>query len=303
MTTPRGDDVSGVLNIDKPKGLTSYAVVSRLRRGLKQRRVGHAGTLDPLATGVLVVCLGKAVRLTEYAAESAKVYQATVRFGLTTTTWDLEGEVVERRAYDGLSLEAIQQALPGFVGRISQVPPMYSALKRDGQPLYRLARRGITVEREARLVEVQGIEVLSWQPPDLVLRIACSKGTYIRSLAHDLGQALGVGAVLADLVRLAVGNLRLEDAVSFKALLDEGHDGSWKWHLLPMRAALGEMPGVQVDDETARRISFGQPVSLDLAGDAMLSYAYDEGERLLAVLKRDPESGLWRPQKVLNESS
>jgi len=303
MTTLRDDDVSGVLNIDKPKGLTSYAVVSRLRRGLKQRRVGHAGTLDPLATGVLVVCLGRAVRLTEYVAENAKAYRATIRFGLTTTTWDLEGEVVERRAYDRLSLETIQQALPGFIGRIAQVPPMYSALKRGGQPLYRLARRGITVEREARLVEVQGIEVLSWQPPDLVLRIACSKGTYIRSLAHDLGQALGVGAVLADLARLAVGNLRLEEAISLEALLSEGHDGSWKRHLLPMRVALGEMPGVQVDEETARRISFGQSVSLDLAGDAMLSYAYDEGERLLAILKRDPESGLWWPQKVLNESN
>jgi len=301
--TLRDGDVSGVLNIDKPKGLTSYAVVSRLRRVLKQRRVGHAGTLDPLATGVLVVCLGQAVRLTEYAAESAKAYRATIRFGLTTTTWDLEGAVVERRTYDGLSLESIQRALPGFIGRIAQVPPMYSALKRDGQPLYRLARRGITVEREARLVEVQGIELLSWQPPDLVLRIVCSKGTYIRSLAHDLGQTLGVGAVLADLVRLAVGNLRLEEAISLEALLSERSDGSWKRHLLPMRAALGEMPGVQVDEETARRISFGQSVSLDLAGDVMLSYAYDEGERLFAILKPDPQSGLWRPQKVLNESS
>jgi len=299
MTTPRDGDASGILNIDKPKGPTSYDVVSRVRRALRQRRVGHAGTLDPLATGVLVVCLGQAVRLMEYVADSFKSYRATIRFGLITDTWDMEGEVIERRPYDGLSLEAIQQVLPAFTGRIEQVPPMYSALKRDGRPLYRLARRGITVERSPRSVEVYEIKVIEWLPPDLVLQIACSKGTYIRSLAHDLGQALGTGAILAELARLAVGGFRLEEAISLEALLSEGASDAWKRHLLPMRAALGHMPGVRVDGETARRISFGQPVPLEQGEGPELCYAYDDGEQLLAILKRDRESGLWRPQKVL----
>jgi len=293
------NDVSGILNIDKPRGLTSHDVVSQVRRALGQRHVGHAGTLDPLATGVLVVCLGRAVRLTEYIADAPKSYRATIRFGLTTDTWDLEGQVIRTRPCDGLSLETIHEALPAFIGRITQVPPMYSALKRGGQPLYRLARQGIVVERSPRTVEVQEIRVLEWLPPDLVVQIVCSKGTYVRSLAHDLGEALGVGAVLAELTRLAVGDFRLEQAVSLEALLNKRADGSWKQYLLPMRAALGRMPGVRVDSQTARRISFGQPVSLNQGIDSELCYAYDEAEQFLAILRRDRESGLWQPQKVL----
>lgn len=292
-------DVSGILNIDKPKGLTSHEVVRRVRRALRQQRVGHAGTLDPLATGVLVVCLGRAVRLTEYIADSLKTYKATIRFGLTTDTWDLEGQVIQSRPYDGLTLDTIREALPAFTGQITQLPPMYSALKRDGQPLYRLARQGIIVERSPRLVEIREIEVIEWLPPDLVVRIVCSKGTYIRSLAHDLGEALGIGATLAELTRLAVGDFRLEEAIPLEALLAMSADDTWRQHLLPMRAALGHMPGVRVDGERARRIRFGQPVSLEYDGDHELCYAYDETEQFLAILRRDHRSGLWQPQKVL----
>ncbi|MCD6519847.1 MAG: tRNA pseudouridine(55) synthase TruB, partial [Anaerolineae bacterium] len=189
MSGAKGGMVSGILNIDKPKGLTSHDVVDRVRRLAKQRRVGHAGTLDPLATGVLILCLGGATRIVEYLSESPKAYRATIRFGLVTDTWDLEGKVIEEREWQGLSLAEIQQVLSQFQGTIEQVPPMYSALKHQGKPLYKLARQGITVARKPRRVEIYRLSILDWRPPELVLEVECSKGTYIRSLAYELGQA------------------------------------------------------------------------------------------------------------------
>jgi tRNA pseudouridine55 synthase len=176
---------------------------------------------------------------------------------------------------------------------------MYSALKRDGQPLYRLARRGITVERTPRIVEVHDIRIVGWQPPDLVVQIECSKGTYVRSLAYDLGQALGVGAILADLARLAVGSFRLEEAVSLEALIAAGANDAWKCHLRPMRAALGDMPGVEVDGDTARQITFGRAVALDPKGATQRCYAYDSEDTVLAIMRRSGEGDLWQPEKVL----
>jgi len=298
----------GILNIDKPRGLTSHDVVDRVRGLCRQRRVGHAGTLDPLATGVLVVCLGRAARLTEYIVHGTKSYRATIRFGIVTDTWDAEGQVVETRDCGGLSLPAIESALAGFEGTIEQVPPMYSALKRDGQPLYHLARQGITVARKPRLVEIRSLRTVSWACPQLILEIECSRGTYIRSLAHDLGQALGVGAHLSGLTRLAVGVFRLEDAVSLRALLDEGSNDRWTRHLLPMASAVGHLPGVNVDLATAERICHGRGVQLSAPEDAQVCCAYAgwaaSGERhLLAVLRRDREAGLWRPRKVLASPS
>lgn len=296
---------AGILNIDKPAGLTSHDVVARVRRLALGSRVGHAGTLDPMATGVLVVCIGRATRLIEYVADAAKRYRATIRFGVTTTTWDAEGEVEERRPIGGLALDAIEAALSRFVGAIEQVPPMYSALKRDGQPLYRLARRGITVEREARRVEVYAIEVEGWERPDLTVRVHCSKGTYVRALAHDLGEVLGVGAHLAALTRTAVGAFTLEDAVELERLLAERESGGWREHLLDPSVAVRGLPRAVVDDDAARRISHGQAVPLDVAkctsfrGDGSEAAAFDSRGRLLAVVRRDPQSGLWRPHKVL----
>jgi tRNA pseudouridine55 synthase len=290
---------AGILNIDKPAGLTSHDVVARVRRLALGSRVGHAGTLDPMATGVLVVCIGRATRLIEYVADAAKRYRATIRFGVTTTTWDAEGEVEERRPIGGLALDAIEAALSRFVGAIEQVPPMYSALKRDGQPLYRLARRGITVEREARRIEVYAIEVEGWERPDLTVRVHCSKGTYVRALAHDLGEVLGVGAHLAALTRTAVGAFTLEDAVELERLLAERESGGWREHLLDPSVAVRGLPRAVVDDDAARRISHGQAVPLDVTDDGREAAAFDSRGRLLAVVRRDPQSGLWRPHKVL----
>ncbi len=288
----------GVLNIDKPKGLTSHDVVARVRKVADLRRVGHAGTLDPLARGVLVVCLGKATRLIEYLMDTHKSYVATVEFGTVTDTWDAEGEVMERRGVEGLSLSRIEEALKLFRGRIEQTPPMYSALKHKGEPLYRLARKGIKVDREARSVEIRRLEVREWNPPHLVIEVECSKGTYIRSLAHDLGRAVGTGAYLSDLTRIAVGPFFLEQAVSLCELTKKGQKG-WQDHLLSVYEAFEHMPSVIVDKETKKRIGYGQAVTLSSAPEERIVFAYDSRRRIVAVLESDADDPLWRPRKVL----
>jgi tRNA pseudouridine55 synthase len=257
---PAGEEM-GILNINKPAAVTSHNVVARVRRVVNMRRVGHAGTLDPMATGVLVVCLGRATRVAEYVAETPKTYLATIHFGVVTETWDTEGQVLERHDVGDLSLTAIEGVLPEFRGRIEQVPPAYSALKRDGQPLYRLARRGIAVHLAAREVEILQLDVMAWRPPELEIKVSCTKGTYMRSLAYDLGRRLGVGAHLSALVRLAVGSFRIEDAVDLEALEREA-PGLWTRHVAPLREALAHLPGVTVDQDTARRLSLGQAVAL-----------------------------------------
>ena len=300
--SPRDGHDVGILNIDKPPDLTSHDVVAQVRRICEQKRVGHAGTLDPMATGVLVVCLGEATRLVEYLADSRKSYQSKIRFGITTDSFDAKGRVVQKRDWSDLSLQLIERALAGFTGRIQQVPPMYSALKHQGQPLYRLARRGITVERKPRTVEIYAIKIMDWQPPDLTLRVDCSKGTYVRVLAHDLGQAVGPGAHLFGLTRLAVGQFRLEEAVSLDMLLNERESGFWRRHLLPIHDVLGHLPGVTVDEDTATHIRFGQAVSLSPPENTQICCAYDGQHRLIAILKPDDKSDLWRPHKVLTST-
>lgn len=302
------ESVAGVLNIGKPAGWTSHDVVARLRRITGVRRVGHAGTLDPMATGVLVVCVGRATRVVEYLAEETKDYRATIRFGQITDTWDAEGQVVAERDASGLTRDAVEGALESFRGTIQQVPPMYSALKRAGRPLYRLAREGITVERPPRQVTIHHLQLAEWHPaeqdgtPVAVLEVRCSKGTYIRSLAHDLGQALGPGGHLTGLVRTAVGSLTVRDAVS----LDRLAEGDWREHLLPLKQALAHMPDVTLNDDQVRRVVCGQALDiaeLDAVADKPQGAeicAYDGVDRLIAVLRRD--RNYWRPHKVLADS-
>lgn len=293
-------EVSGILNVDKPQGVSSHDVVAAVRRIAGQHRVGHAGTLDPLATGVLLVCLGKATRLTEYLAEGTKVYLATIRFGATTDTYDADGAVLATADARGLTLEILQAALMDFRGEVSQVPPMYSALKSRGQPLYRLARRGITVERVPRVVRVDSLTVIGWQSPDLTVRVVCSKGTYVRCLAHDLGQTVGVGAHLLALSREAVGHFVLADAVPMAALEIDATDGRWRRFLVPMTAALQGMACVSVGGEQKKRIRCGEAVSLDEQLCVAEACALDECGDLLAILRRDSTGGLWRPHKVFS---
>jgi tRNA pseudouridine55 synthase len=207
----------GLLVINKPIGLTSHDVVNKVRWLSGIRRVGHAGTLDPLASGVLLLAVGRATRLIEYLVGRSKRYQAVVRLGQETDTYDREGEVVAERPVQ-VTDSQLEAALERFRGPIEQVPPMFSAVKQGGQPLYRLARRGQAVERPARAITIYELSLLDWRPPEIELLIHCSSGTYIRSLAHDLGQVLGCGGHLATLRRLAVGDFTLDQAVPLPVL-------------------------------------------------------------------------------------
>ncbi len=212
--------MDGFLNLNKPAGFTSHDCVARVRRILKTKKVGHGGTLDPLATGVLPIAIGKATRLLPYLPND-KSYRAVIRFGIKTTTDDLEGEVVENLGAPDLQLAAIEQTLPSFIGEITQIPPIYSAIQVNGQRLYKLARAGETVEVPARIVQIQSISILQWQPgefPELTVDIGCGSGTYIRSIARDLGMAVGTVATLANLVRTKSCNLELAHSISLTDL-------------------------------------------------------------------------------------
>lgn len=284
--------MDGILNLDKPQGLTSHDVVARVRAVARQRRVGHAGTLDPLATGVLVVCLGRATRLAEYLTASPKQYRACVRLGIATDSYDAAGQVVAERPVTA-SREQVEAALERFRGTILQVPPMVSALKRDGKRLYELARQGVEVERAARPVEISDLKLVSWTPPDLVLEVTCSPGTYIRSLAHDLGQVLGCGAHVTSLVRLASGDFRLEDALPLADLPERLASA-----LLPLDAGLGRYPALHLDEAAAHVVRSGRALPAEGAA-AGLARAYGPDGALLAIVAYLPERQVWQPRKVL----
>lgn len=251
--------MDGIFNIDKPPGMTSHDVVARVRRLARQKRVGHAGTLDPAASGVLPILVGQATRVAEYLSESGKAYRATIRFGAVTDTYDAEGAVL-RIAPVSLSRDDIAAALPFFVGRQMQVPPLYSAIKRQGQPLYKLARAGASVELEPRPVEIYSLAIVEWQSPDLVLDVECSKGTYIRSLAFDLGERLGPGAHLAGLVRTRSGPFTLAASLTLEALERALADGTWADHLYAPDEALLEYHAAILEATSEARVRNGQPL-------------------------------------------
>jgi tRNA pseudouridine55 synthase len=296
----QGGQISGLLNIDKPKGLTSHDVVGRVRRLSGQRKVGHTGTLDPLATGVLLVCLGQATRLIEYAVPHQKRYRATIRFGLTTDTLDAEGTVLSQTDISNLTESRLREVLPGFKGEIQQVPPIFSALKQGGQPLYKRARAGEAVTVEARTVTIYDLQWLSWQPPDLSLEVTCSAGTYIRALARDIGEAVGSGAHLADLVRTANGEWLLEQAVAL-AQLESGT--GWQKYLYPSDQLVAHLPQIMLEETQAKAVEQGRSLKLNVAGAGLseggLLRAYTPTGEFLAILKLvQAHENLWHPQKV-----
>jgi tRNA pseudouridine55 synthase len=292
----------GILNLDKPQGPTSHDVIDRVRKLTGIRRVGHAGTLDPMATGVLLVCIGKATRVSEYLMAGQKVYQARVRLGIATDTYDAEGQVVASVDPVEVGRAEVETALARFRGTIEQVPPMYSALKREGKPLHELARQGVEVKREPRQIVISRLELIEWEPPECGLEVTCSPGTYVRALAHDLGQALGCGAHLAGLARLASGEFRLEDAVALDTFARAAAEGRWPDLLHPIDAALAHFPALHLDADAARRLRSGQAITL------LQPSPSGEGERLvrvygpdgsfLALAAFDPATGTWRPHKV-----
>ncbi|HVW21205.1 MAG TPA: tRNA pseudouridine(55) synthase TruB [Opitutaceae bacterium] len=211
-------ELEGVLLVDKPTDHTSHDVVARLRGKLRTKRVGHAGTLDPMATGLLVILIGKATRLSQYLTGMDKEYEGTVELGKITNTQDAEGEVMETRPVPALTREQVQAVMRGFLGDQYQTPPMFSAVKIDGVPLYKMARKGEEVEREPRFIRVAGWELTAFALPRFDFRMQCSKGTYVRTLAHDLGEKLGCGGHLAALRRTATGAFRIEQALTMEQI-------------------------------------------------------------------------------------
>lgn len=293
--------MDGILNIDKPRGMTSFAVVAAVRRLSSERRVGHSGTLDPEATGVLPVFCGRATRVIEFLADTTKTYRAGIELGVATDSYDAAGRVVARGDASRIRREDLAAALEPFRGLIEQTPPMFSAVKHQGQPLYRLARAGITVERRRREVEVSRLELIDWRPPLATVEIDCSKGTYIRALANDLGEALGCGAMLSSLVRLRCGQFALEDAAPFDGLALAFEEDGWQALLRSADSVLGHWPAVQVGEELAAAVRNGQLVDVGQPiGEATGGYcrAYAADGSLLAVLRFEPEAGLWHPDKV-----
>lgn len=292
-------DLRGILLLDKPTGPTSHDMIYAVRRGTGQRRVGHAGTLDPLATGLLIICLGSATRLSEYLAAKDKRYVARLRLGQTTTTYDAQGKVVaESLALPGRA--AVEAELAALRGPGYQVPPAYSAIKLGGQKAYELARRGQPVTLEARPVEFYALELTAWEPPECVLAVHCSAGTYIRSLAHDLGQRLGCGAHLTALRRTASGQATLAEAVPLPVLQAAFGAGDWKRYLRPADSAVADWPAVRLSAEEAARVMRGQAVPT-APGAAGYGRAYDPAGEFIAVLSADPAAAQWRPEKVFVE--
>jgi len=291
----------GLILLDKPSGPTSHDMVYAVRRGSGEKRVGHAGTLDPLATGLLVMCLGPATRLSEYLAGKDKHYRACVRLGQATTTYDAQGEVTSTSSVLP-DLPAVEAALASFRGPQQQVPPAFSAIKRGGQKAYDLARRGETVVLEPRAVVFESLTVVDWQPPDVWVEVHCSAGTYVRSLAHDLGQRLGCGAHLAALRRTASGSLQVMQAVTLEALQTAFAQHDWHRYLLPADTALADWPAVRLSGEAAARVQQGQAVrsepGTDLPAGAALARAYNPAGEFFAVLRADAAAGVWRPDKV-----
>lgn len=297
--------VDGILNINKPWGRTSFSIVSLVKRLSGVKRVGHAGTLDPAATGVLPVCLGQGRRVVSFLHDAAKVYKAQVEFGVTTDSYDATGNITATGDPTGISRKQLLAALESFRGLIQQTPPMYSAVKHGGRPLYELARAGIEVERESRPVQIYRLELKYWRLPVATIEVECSKGTYIRSLAHDLGQLLGCGAHLKSLVRLKYGCFDIKDAVSLPQLEDGFHHGYWGRFVYPIDIVFEDWAAVVVDDAGEADIKNGRPV--DLPGDdfqpaAGHLRAYNGDGHFLGVLKFNREKGQWRPGKVFSRA-
>ena len=317
--------MDGILNIDKPEGWTSHDVVARVRRILREKRVGHTGTLDPFATGVLVVMVGRATRLAQFLSGDAKEYEALVRFGFATGTGDATGERVSVDESEALRKDSLREwgvaeieaALSSLRGEIEQVPPMYSAKKIGGRKLYELARKGETIEREARRVQVYEFaavpqpcgRLLVWNEDgtcDMTVRVKCSAGTYVRVLAEDLGKQLGVGAHLASLRRTRAGGFRIEDSLTIDELQTKAEAGAANL-LVSMDAALSSLPFVHLTADEARRASHGMAVSLISKEGAEYPEGQrvrmrDEGGNLLAVGAYDSRLRLLRPVIVLGQS-
>jgi tRNA pseudouridine55 synthase len=292
--------VVGVLLLDKPVGWTSNAALQAVKRLYRAKKAGHTGSLDPLASGLLPICLGEATKLSGLLLDADKAYRFTCRLGVTTATGDAEGEVLATRPVGALSRERIEAALRGFIGPIRQLPPMYSAVKRAGQPLYKLARQGIEVERTPREVTVRELRLLRQDAEELEFELRCSKGTYVRALAADLGEALGCGAHVSALRRTAVEPYDADRMVALEALREAAEQGLAaldRW-LLPPDSAVAGLPAVSVSGDAAFYVRQGQPVLVPRAPTRGRVRLY-EGERRFLGIGEILDDGRVAPRRLL----
>jgi tRNA pseudouridine55 synthase len=297
--------MDGILNINKPTGMTSHDVVAKVRKLLKQKRVGHAGTLDPAASGVLPICVGQATRVAEYLSESGKAYRATIIFGTVTDTYDSEGTIIRTASTQDLTLAKIEALLPTMLGEQMQVPPRFSAIKLQGQPAYKRARAGEEVAMEPRPIIIYQLEIIDWQPshpPTLTLTIECSKGTYIRSLAYDLGEQAGCGAYLGGLVRARSGPFPLSESITLEQLAEAAAQGTIEQFLYSADKAIERYPALMLDEAMTERVRHGNAFQLeekvDLIHEQTLARVYDDKGQFVAIAEWDAERSVWQPTKV-----
>ena len=296
--------MDGILNINKPSGMTSHDAVQKVRRIMKERRIGHTGTLDPLATGVLVLCVGKATRIARYLVSGEKEYRAVMRLGVTTDTLDAAGNILETRLYSPLDRSDIERAMRRLTGVIMQRPPAYSAVKVSGVPSYKLARQGRAAALDPRPVTIHSIEMTAYADPLVSFTVRCSKGVYVRTLCADIGEALGMGAHLAALVRTRSGRFSLEQAVSLDQLEDIASAGRAHQAITPMEEALADLPAVLIGNEEASKVLHGNRVSCPTSlanGSSDVARIHDSAGRLLALAR--VVAGTLRPELVFAGNS
>ena len=295
-----GRNVHGVLLLDKPVGITSNDALQRVKHLFRARKAGHTGSLDPLASGMLPICLGEATKFSSFLLDADKHYDVVCKLGVRTTTGDAEGEVTEERPVPALDDAAIEAVLDGFRGDIEQIPPMYSALKHGGRRLYELAREGVEVEREPRPVTIHELTCLGLDGDELSIRVHCSKGTYIRTLAEDIGERLGCGAHVSVLRRTAVGPYREQDMVNLEGLETLAKDGldALDARLLPVESALGDWPALELTPDSTFYVRQGQAVQVPKAPAEGWVRLYDKSQKFIGVGEIQ-DDGLVAPRRLV----
>lgn len=290
--------ITGIINIWKEAGMTSFDVVAKLRRIVGQKKIGHTGTLDPMAVGVLPVALGKATKICSHLEDQTKTYRAVMRLGVETDTEDMTGTVLQE-AVVAVSETAVREVIEGFVGDYMQVPPMYSALKVEGKKLYQLARKGIVIEREARLRQIYHIEIVEMALPLVTFSVKCSKGTYIRTLCADIGRRLGCGAAMDSLIRSRVGSCDEKTAISLSHLNELAQRGELASVVMPIEAVLPEYPRLQVTEQEDRQVHNGGPLERPYQSDEIL--VYDSEKQLIGLYRWQAEKQRYKPKTMFFE--
>ena len=298
------NNYQGWLNLYKPANITSFGVVKKIKKKFKINKIGHAGTLDPQATGVLPICFGQATRVMEYLVDSPKTYRASVHLGVSTDTYDSQGMVTDIRSISSVREKDIVRELESFRGVFEQVPPMYSALKQDGQRLYNLARAGKDVVRPPREVQVYSLQIRQWKPPELELDIDCGRGMYVRSLAHDLGVALGCGAHLSKLARLHSGPFDISKSVTIEEVEEATLQRNWQSMVFPVDYPLLNLKAAIVQKPKNDAVRRGRDIYIGLHPEAGakgdMYRLYSEEGHFVALIRPASVRGLWRAQKVFS---